>query len=193
MNCEEVQSNLLDYIDCQIDSDMMHEISAHLESCEHCKMQYGNWQDTLEEIQKTKQMLYSIPNRISVKDNIMQHISIYEHNKRTYKRNMHIWNRLAGMAAALAIMFSGYAVYGDYQASISEPPVIDQAFSEISMKKEDVVRISSNDETMTVSNGQESVNSVISYSLGGVFAGMAFVSIGMRKRNAKQLNEYLQQ
>lgn len=191
MNCEGVQSKLLDYIDCQMDSEMMHEISDHLESCEHCKIQYGNWQDTLEEIQKAKQMIYSAANRVSVKEKVMRQIAIYEGNKRTFQRNMGIWNRLAGIAAMLAIMFSGYAVYSDQQTDISEPPAIEQTL--LSQKKEDVVRISSNDEVLTASDAKGTVNSIIPYSLGGVFVGIAFVSVGMSKRNARQLNEYLKQ
>ncbi len=195
MNCREIQSKLLDYIDCYIEGDERDEITRHLESCDSCKRQFLVWQETITEIQKARQLVYEAPQISSVKDRVMMQIEMYERNKKTYRRNIKVWNRLAAIAAAFAIMFVGYAGYTDVSGGVNSEPIGQIAAVDLEndqqnmIKKEDVVRIASNEELESAAAGSSDL--IIAYSLGGVFAGLTVTSLFMRKRSEKKMNESL--
>jgi anti-sigma factor RsiW len=193
MKCDEFQSILLDYIDCQTDMITTESILKHLQTCQKCNEQFINWQETINEIQSAKQIVYDMPD-FSVKSNVMNYIEIFEKQKKTYNKNIKIWNRLASIAAAFAIFFIGYAGYSDYSLNTTNQIdnsmlVAEQSLYELQTKREDVVRIASNENDVVLKENVLSVTSTLPYSLGGVFAGIGIVSFVFRRRIEKQLND----
>ncbi|OEF98733.1 anti-sigma factor family protein [Desulfuribacillus alkaliarsenatis] len=193
MNCQQVQSMLLDFIDCQLNVSDEQLVKEHISVCEECKAKYLDWKQTLTHIKDTKALVYSEPNCASIKNDVMRRIEVFEGQKRVFKRNINVWNRLASIAAVFAIMFIGYAGYN--QSITPEQPstmlAIEQQMNtdESQEKKGDVVRIASNDDTTIATN--TSLKTVAPYSLGGIFLGIGAASIVMRRKLEKQLQDIL--
>jgi len=194
MKCDELQSILLDYIDCQTDIITSESIMEHLQTCQKCNEQFTNWQETITEIQNAKQIVYDMPN-FSVKNNVMNYIEIFEGQKKTYNKNIRIWNRLASIAAAFAIFFIGYAGYSDYSLNTNQVDnyalVAEQSLHELQTKREDVVRIASNENDVVLKENVFNIASTIPYSIGGIFAGIGIVSFVIRRKIEKQLDDIL--
>lgn len=194
MKCDELQSMLLDYIDCQTDWIMSEAIMKHMESCPKCNEQYIDWQEIINEIQNAKQVVYDLP-EFSVKEKVLNYIEIFEKQKSTFNKNIKIWNYLASTAAAFAIFFIGFAGYTD----ISKPPIVDnynisvvmQEDYDVQTKKEDVVRIASNEGIVVYKEGTFNNSNTVPYALGGIFAGIGLISLGFKRSLKKQLNEIL--
>ena len=195
MNCQETQSKLLDYIDCEINEYDKKFVRNHLDICEDCNDQYLEWKETISTIKESKESVYDIEGCKSIKFNVMKRVELYEVQKKTFNKNIKVWNQLASIAAAFAIMFAGYAGYN--QAIDKEQTNTSLAVEELqsiyseesSEKKGDVVRIASNDEPIGLS--KYNLKTVAPYSLGGVFLSIGAASIVMRRRLEKQLKELL--
>ncbi|OEH85936.1 hypothetical protein BHU72_03970 [Desulfuribacillus stibiiarsenatis] len=183
MRCEEVQSSILDFIDCELDQTMCQKITEHLNSCQSCRLQHKGWEETIYAIQASKNDEFANEYR-SVKENVMNRIQHFENHKTVFKKNIKVWNRLAGIAAAFAILFVGYAGYNDINSSSSQSLPMEQDVSITTVKKGDVVRISSNEQELA-NMGLSNEN--VPYSLSGIFFGIGVMSIFMRKKIEKQL------
>lgn len=110
MKCEEVELNMIDYLDKNLEESIRQEIEKHLEVCERCLDQVSNSQQVLNIISKDEMVKPDDSLRINFYHMLQSEIKkVDERTNLSFRKPLIPWYTLSRyrIAAAIALLISG--------------------------------------------------------------------------------------